>query len=134
VLDFDVDLTSAAPIQTTADAPPYTLTWAAVTTDVNGAEFDDLLGDTLRITHLDVPDVASAEAVFLQLDIVADQMYFLDVYGDESVPDLSSAVSLPDGSPFPGFTSDGVWLVGIECTDISCFSPAPLLLAVVEAE
>jgi len=131
-LDFDPDL-GAAPIVTVAGAETWSLDWSAVLNDVNGSPFDPEKGDTLRIAHLPVADAAAAEAALLQLDLVASEMYFLDVYGMRTVPDLSAATTV-EGTPFPGFTTDGVWLVSIECTALVCFSPAPMLLAVVQVQ
>ncbi len=133
-LTFDADLTTSAAIVTVADADAYALNWTGVNTDVHGATFDALKADTLRIAHLPVETVAEAEALFLQLDIAATETYYLTVFGVESVPDLSAAREISDATPFPGFTSDGIWLLSFECTDLSCFSPAPLLLAVVEVQ
>jgi hypothetical protein len=133
ILDFDADLSTAPVVTTVAGTPPYALNWATLSEDVHGTEFDDLYADTLRISHLDVPDVAAAEEVFLQLDIAADEMYVAESYGVRSIPDLSVAESF-DGEPFPGFTADGIWILTFECTDLSCFSPAPMFVAVVVAE
>ncbi len=131
-LDFDPDL-GAEPIRTVSGADAWSLDWSAVTVDVNGAPYDPLRGGTLRISHLPVADVESAEDALLQLDLVATEMYFADVFGLRAIEDLSAAQT-NDGTSFSGFTTDGVWLVSIECTQLACFSPAPLLLAVVEVQ
>jgi hypothetical protein len=131
-LTFDPDL-GAPPLRTVADAAAWSLDWSELTVDVNGAPYDPLLGDTLRIAHVAQSDPADVEADLLRLDLVADGTWFLEVFGLRTVEDLSAATAL-DGSPFPGFTADGTWLVGLECTQLSCFSPAPLALAVVEVE
>ncbi len=135
LLVAEIDLSSAPAIPTVADASPYALNWAALENDVNGVPFDEYLGDMLRISHLPVETAEEAEALLLQLDVAADQIYYLNVYASLSVPNLVKAVATCDGlAPFPGFTTDGIWLVGIECTSEECFSPAPLALAVVEVE
>jgi hypothetical protein len=48
----------------------------------------------------------------------------VDAYGLSSAA-LSDCTDA-DGAPFPGFSSDGTWLVGLSC--LACSSPAPLLL------
>jgi hypothetical protein len=137
-LDFSVDLQSLAPVQVDPECTDYTLDWSGVTTDVNGADFNDLLADTLRIAHFQ-GDITDVESQFLELDLAADETYFLTVFGQTSAPSDTNPKTLldaqsPDGSAsFGGFTSDGVWLVDLECTQQSCFSPAPLLLTTVEA-
>jgi hypothetical protein len=132
-LAFSADLSTATALRVPADSPPYSLDWSDVTTDVNGKPYDKLLGDTLRIAHttLESPEALAAE--FLRLDEVSDQTYYANVYGLLSLDDLSSAAAV-DGTAFPGFTTGGTWVIGVECTQLSCFSPAPLILAVVEVE
>jgi len=131
-ITFEANL-SDTPVVAPADAEAYGLNWTAVNTDVNGAEFDELLADTLRIAHLSESSEDDVQAVFLSLDIAADETYFLDIFADRSVDDLAAATAI-DGTPFPGFTADGTWILSFECTDSSCFSPAPLFLTVVEVE
>lgn len=135
-LDFDADLHSAAPLKTSASFDSYTLDWSGVTQDVNGREWDDEKANRLLIGKVDATDIADVEDVFLRVDSEASELYRL--YDDESGVLLVSGETSADlmlatddaGNPFPGFTTDGIWLVGVECT--SCTSPAPLLLSVVE--
>jgi hypothetical protein len=131
-LDFAPDL-RAPPLCAAADAPPYGLNWASVTTDVFGKPYDAILGTQLRISHFAAGDLADVEDQLLQLDLAAEDTWYGDVFSTTAVDDLSIAATL-DGAPFPGFTADGTWLVDIACVDISCFSPAPLILAVVDVE
>jgi len=81
--------------------------------------------------------VAQVEEVFLRVDTEADELYYLSsldgtpVVQGETDADLMLATDA-DGNPFPGFTTDGIWLLGIEC--LSCLSPAPLALSIVEVQ
>ena len=133
----DADLHSAPPLRTQAGLDSYTLDWSAATTDVNGDIYDLFKGDRLIIGKVATDDISVVEQGFLQLDVEADELYYLEqvdgvdlVYAQTSA-DLMLATSR-DGTPFGGFTTDGIWLVGVEC--LSCTSPAPLLLSVVEVE
>ncbi len=131
-LTFEPDLTQPV-VCAAANSPPYSLDWSGVQTDVNGAPFDDLTATSLRISHLPSADLAEVAGQLLQLDLIADQTYYADVYATRRLEDLSTAVTL-DGQAFPGFSSSGTWLVDFSCTLLECFSPAPVLLVVVQAD
>lgn len=126
-LTFEADLHSAPALQVAAGEVPW-VDWSGVSTDVNGAPYDPLLGDRLVIGKVPVATVEEAEDVFLRLDEEAEMLYFINVYG-KTAADLSTATSA-DGAKFDGFTTDGIWFVGVEC--LTCTSPAPLILTVVE--
>jgi hypothetical protein len=122
----------AEPIVTTAGKAPYDLTWSSVTTDVYGNDFDPIEGDELLLARYDL-SIAEIEENFTQLDTVPDfakELYRMDVLGVTSA-DLSKAVDA-DGNAFAGFTTEGIWLIGIVCK--TCANPAPLLLSVVEVQ
>jgi hypothetical protein len=121
------DLQSQPALQTVADAGPYTLDWSGMENDVFGQPFDNLVADTLVI--LNYPGtVEDVENDFLLVDYHADAQYTLDVYGAESAQ-LEEAVT-PEGDPFPGFTSEGTWLIGL--INSKSLSPLPLVMTVVE--
>lgn len=126
-LIFDADLQSAPPLQVADGEIPW-LDWSGVTHDVNGAPFDPMKGDRLIIGKVPVETIEEAEAIFLRLDEEAEALYYLDVY---AVTNADLGLARTDaGEAFGGFTTDGIWFVGVEC--LSCTSPAPLILAVVE--
>lgn len=122
VLNFDATLGEA--LETGEDLT-YTLDWSEVTLQAGGTPFDPLEADRLFLGHVSMESDADIEANFVQLLEVADQVYQLGVYGETSA-DLALATD-DDGVAFPGFTTGGSWIVGIECT--TCTSPAPVLLA-----
>lgn len=137
VLTADADLTGPKPLRTSASFDSYTLDWSGVTKDVYGQDFDDELGNRVLIGKVDLPSVSDVEEIFLRVDTEASELYRLNevdglpvVFGETSA-DLMLATD-DAGNAFGGFTTDGIWLVGIECT--TCTSPAPLLLSVVEVE
>jgi hypothetical protein len=118
-----------AALHTVADERPYTLDWSGMTEDVFGNPFDNLVWNTLVLVNYG-GSVSDAEGDFLLLDHHADAVYRLDVYGKESAR-LEEA-SDADGNAFPGFTTDGTWLVGL--VDHASLSPVPLVMTVVEVE
>ncbi len=140
-LTFTADLHTPAAICTVAGASPYSLDWSAVTTNALGEPYEILDGDLLRIIHLPQEEIAEVEAVFLALDLAATETYYgyqsigagANPYGYLELDDLGGAETV-DGTKFAGFTTDGTWLVDIECSALGCFSPAPLLLAVVDVK
>lgn len=103
----------------------YTLDWSSVTTDGAGNAFDPSRADRLFIGHTSESTDAEIEDSFLSLLDDADAVYREDVYAQTSA-ELGAATD-EEGTAFPGFTADGAWLIGLECTD--CTSPAPLALA-----
>ena len=124
---MSVDLARATPLETGSALEAYTADWAAVTTTGSGAPFDDELADRLIILHLD-QDLAGVESDFVRLASGADALWRLDVYAQTSA-DLMQATSSA-GAAFPGFSTTGTWLLGVECT--SCTNPVPTLLARVD--
>lgn len=128
-LDFTADLRSA-PTQTAPAGETGTLDWSGLTMDATGREVDPELLDRVLIGRVDVETVEEVEAVFVRLEEESAEIYRMDAYGISSA-DLADATSA-DGTPFGGFTTDGVWLVGLECLD--CTSPAPVALTVIEVE
>jgi hypothetical protein len=131
----DADLSTAKVLTTSPGLDSYTLDWLGATLDVNGEPYDSFKGDRLIIGKIAVDNVAAVEDIFLQVDAVADELYYLQQIDGEEViyaqtdADLMLATDLA-GNAFSGFTTDGIWLVGIEC--LLCTSPAPLLMSVVE--
>ena len=133
-LTFDVDLATAPALQTVAGLPEYTLDWSAATTDVFGRPLDLNLVTRLIVGKVATDNLGDVEADFLQLYELADELYTLDVNG-LTFANLNQAVLQADGATaFSGFSTDGTWVVGIECTRQECTNPAPLLLAVVEVQ
>jgi hypothetical protein len=126
-LDFQVDLHSADTLPT-APGLTYTLDWSAVTRDSFGNELNPASVDRLLVGNAPGATLEEAEAGFLQYFDQSDDIYRLEVFGTTS-SSLDGAVDL-DGDTFPGFTDDGIWLVGLE--SLASTSPAPLVMGVVE--
>lgn len=140
VLTLDPDLVSLVS-PSTCEGLTYTVDWTGLVNDANGNPFDERSGDRMIIGKVNRDTVEEVEDVFLTLFEEASELYYLDVYGlryaelngdvsrvgDDGLPVVPRAL---DGTPFPGFTKDGIWLIGIEC--LTCTSPTPLFLTVVD--
>ncbi|MFT4626032.1 MAG: hypothetical protein ACI8PZ_004703 [Myxococcota bacterium] len=142
VLGFTPDMSSLDTVSVCAEEGKQTFDWEDVTVDTSGAEWSVRKADKLLIGKID-GTVKDAEREFLQLDEMAAELYTMSVYGQtfaKLVEDKSTDQVNQDGEPiwpvdldgntFDGFTEDGTWLLGIECS--TCTSPAPLFLTVVE--
>jgi hypothetical protein len=142
ILGLDPNMSDLTPASVCAADTKQTFDWSAVTVDTSDHEWDVRAADKLLIGKLS-GGVKDAEADFLQLDELAEELYTMNVYGqtfaklvdDGSTDqiDQEGNVIWPidlNGDSFTGFTEDGTWLMGIECS--TCTSPAPLFLTVLE--
>lgn len=127
-LSFEVDLHSAPPLEVLAGQDSYTFDWSQATTEAAGQAFDTAVADRLMIGRVD-GSVTDVEANILTVLDSAPEIYRMEVRG-ETYADLMEATERSSGASFAGFTTEGTWLIGIECT--TCTSPTPLLLSVVE--
>lgn len=127
-LSFEVDLHSAPPLASLSGQSSYTFDWSQATVEASGQPFDTAKADRLLIGHV-AGAVSDVEASILTVLDSADELYRMEVRGETSA-DLTLATEKTSGAAFTGFTTDGTWLIGIECT--TCTSPTPLILSVVE--
>ncbi|HHO52429.1 MAG TPA: hypothetical protein ENK18_16560 [Deltaproteobacteria bacterium] len=127
-LDVTVDLSSAPSLIAPAGKPDVLMDWSGLTTDVHGNPWDSLLADQLLVARFDVASPADIEEIFLRLDSEAAELYRGNVFG---VTEAELATAVDDsGNTFPGFSDQGVWLVGIGCS--TCFNPVPMVIFTVE--
>lgn len=128
-LDFDADLQSLDAFTFDEEPATYTADWSALETHANGNEIDLDLLDQLMIARYDGMSLADIEADFIDVELIASEIFTADVYGLTST-DLSVAVSSTTGEAFSGFGADSLWLVALRCT--ACTNPAPPFLTVVQ--
>ena len=131
-LTFDADLQSGQRLVSAEGLEAYELDWSEATTDVFGRPLDLGLVTRVIVGKVGTDDIGQVEADFLQLYELADELYVLSVNGDESADLLEATLEGDDSTSFAGFTADGTWVVGVECTRQECTNPAPLLMAVVD--
>jgi hypothetical protein len=121
------------PLATDEGHEVYTLAWSDLETDAYGKPSDPGRTDEVFVGRFDQVDEADDLAgQVLELQAAADGWW---TWTPPPKAPVGAAV-LSDatdgaGERFPGFTADTRWLVGGRCT--TCFGPAPLWLAEVEA-
>ena len=126
VLDHTVDLDALRPAPVLAEGP-WEADWSELTTNGSGVEFFPQ-----RVSRVDVGryagDLAQLEAEFLDLELVAEELYSMDHPGGTEA-DLSELVD-EQGRAFEGFQGEGTWLLALRCG--TCSNPAPLFLTVLD--
>jgi len=126
-LDFTADLTSGDPIELSAGGSSWMVDWGDVT--VNG------LGNPIALSNIDRlllgyyadMSVADVEDSFLDLEIVATELYEMELFNtfEADLAETSGA----DGD-FGGFDqTGGTWVLALMCT--TCSNPAPLFATVI---
>ena len=126
-LDFSADLSSLETIAPKAGGSSWVVDWGGLT--VTGLSNPITLSkvDRLMVGHYASLSVGDLEADFLDLELIADELYYLDVAGEL---DADLALATGDDGDFTGFTDGGTWVLALMCS--SCSNPAPLFLTVVE--
>lgn len=126
-LDFAADLTSSDAIELPAGGSSWVVDWGDVT--VNG------LGNPIALANIDRlllgyyagMSVADVEDSFLDLELVATELYYMDLFNTFEA-DLADATG--DDGDFDGFDPvDGTWVLALMCT--TCSNPAPLYATVI---
>jgi hypothetical protein len=127
---FIPELVDLDPLGAPAKASQLRVDWSGLSVDAMGNVLDPLQADRMALLHLDADSLSSIEEDFQGHIRDAKAIYRSDVRGqtEGSLADCQSS----DGESFGGFSSDGIWLLGLECS--TCTSPIPLVLTVIEIE
>jgi hypothetical protein len=131
-LTYSANLHSLHPTGVPAGTAALTLDWSQIQTNALGNSFGNSPGyPTTAITSAVVghysQSLSELETQFLSLDTIAQDYYTATIrYGN-----TLDFTTLTDsaGNPFTGVTSDGTWLVGLQCGN--CQNPAPWYLTVL---
>jgi len=126
---FVPDMLTLDHVSTVAGHDNYVLNWSALTTDVLGNDIDSATADRLFIARTS-SDLVALQQSLLALEAEAEEFYRMNV-GNQTATDLMLAED-KNGTVFGGFTDQGLWLVGLECS--TCMYPAPLFVTVVDVE
>jgi len=126
VLDFNASLQDLSQTQMPTDGP-FVVDWSALTTDGIGAPLSLSTIDSVMLAYYAGKTPADLQSTFLDLELIADDMYTMDLPGGTAA-DLALATNA-GGTTFPGFTGDGTWLFALRCS--RCYNPAPVFLTVV---
>lgn len=123
VLDFSVTIDGSMAFP--AGSSDVEVDWSTLTVDGLGNEFDHGGIDQIMISQYAELSIEALEADFLDLELIADQLYTADLSGVTSVN-----ASALDG--FEGIDDEGVWILALRCS--TCTHPAPPYLTVLEAD
>lgn len=126
LLDHTVDLEALTPLPIPRTGP-WLLDWRSLTVTGHGSPLDPTKVTSVRVARFDAPDLATLEGRFLDLEALAAQSW--SVPHPAGSTDRLDALVDADGVPFPGFDTDGIWLLALQCD--SCPVPAPLALTVL---
>lgn len=127
VLDYEVDLESLAPVALPAGSAQVTVDWSGIATDARGDPFVASDVDQLTVGRYEGLTPAGLEAVFLDLDLIADASWTMGVSGASRA---SLGALEGDSGPFPGVDGDSTWVLALRCS--TCTNPAPPFLALLE--
>jgi hypothetical protein len=126
-LEYTVDLDALTPTQVPAATGAITVDWSGMTVNALGNEFQ-----TTDITRVMLgrytETVAELEASFLDLELIAEDLYRVDVPSGTSI-DLSGAMT-EAGQAFAGIDANSTWVLTLICGD--CNNPAPWYLTVLK--
>jgi hypothetical protein len=126
-LTYAVDLQSLTPIKFPAGTNAVTVDWSDMETNALGRPFVERSIYEVMVAHYAMTP-AELEAQFLDLELIADQMWRGDVpAGDDlSLTELVDA----NGQPFTGIDGTGTWVLALICG--TCGNPAPWYLTRLE--
>ena len=128
VVDYDVNMEGLTKLELPAEGP-WEIDWSNVSISGNGQPVVPGKLDEVLVGHY-TQTPAEIQAQFTDLEPLASELYKLELTGgtDANLAGLADA----DGNPFPGFTTDGTWVLGLRCT--SCTNPAPIFLTVIDVK
>jgi hypothetical protein len=126
-LEYTVDLDALMPTQIPASTGAVTIDWSGMTVNALGNEFKPT--DITRVMLGRYTEtVAELEASFLDLELIAEDLYRADVPSGTSI-DLSTAMT-DAGQAFAGIDANSTWVLTLICGD--CNNPAPWYLTVLK--
>jgi hypothetical protein len=128
-LDFLADVASSETAALPSEAEELWVDWGDLTVTGLGNPINLAKIDGLMLGHYAELSVAELEESFLDLELIASELYTMDLGGTFSA-DLYQASG--DDGAFTGFTADGTWVLALTCS--TCSNPAPLFLTVVEPQ
>lgn len=130
LLDVSADLSSAAPVSISAQAP-WTVDWRNLSRDGQGNPIAFESIDSVLIGFYSGLTVAELESDILNLERNANALWELPLTGGRTA-ELGRARQRDNDTPFAGFTraEPGVWVMGLMCS--TCQNPAPVVLSVLE--
>ena len=127
-LDVTVDLQNVSRVSVPAVQSSWPVSWSDLTVDAQGYDLDLNRIDGVQIGNFGSMTPSDLETQFLDLELIAEQLYNLPIEAGSS-GDLSEAMD-SDGNAFTGFTEDDLWIVALRCS--RCSNPAPIFLTFID--
>jgi hypothetical protein len=127
MLQYTADLLSLHPTGVPAATAALTLDWGQLTTSALGRPFDPTQITSAIVGHY-TQTRQQLQEQFLDLETITTEFYRAATPSG-TVLDFTKLVKDGDGSPFPGVSADGTWLVGLICGN--CRNPAPWYMTIL---
>ena len=127
VLTYEVELEALTPLGVLADGP-WLLDWSGLTSTGQGNPFVATQVSEILLARYETVSLSDLEGDFLDIEPLADDRYTL-VHESGTSADLSRLTNARDGTAFPGFDEESLWLLALRCQH--CPSPAPVALTVL---
>lgn len=127
VADFDFNLSELTSLPVEADACSVNVDWSGIVYTAQGDFFKPSEIDTVMLARYSDKGAADLEAQFLDLELIADDLWIQSVSGDDA--SLEGLVTA-DGKAFEGFDTESTWVLALLCS--SCRNPAPLFLTLLD--
>lgn len=126
-LDYTVDLQSLQPTGLPAGRADMAIDWSGMTVNALGNDFVPTSIDEVLVARYSLTP-EQMEAQFLDLDLIADEMWRGEVSSGTSL--ALSSLKNADGEAFTGIDDNGTWIVALRCG--GCANPAPWYLSTLE--
>ena len=126
-LTWNANIHSLVPTGIPAGQAGITVDWTdSIKTNAMGGTFDPTMILRVLVGHY-TEDVAQLEKKFLDIELIATELYRGDVPIGTSI-DLSTLTD-KDGKTFPGINNTGTWMLALQCG--VCHNPAPWYLTLL---
>ena len=127
---YAADLSSIPPTTVLAGSAELALDTTQLSKDAQGEELVRVQLTEVRISHFDETPAYEQviESQIFDLDRTATTTYRgpVNLRGDTSLAELTT----DDDQPFEGITNEGIWVLGLYCTD--CWDPIPRYMTILE--
>ena len=130
ILTFEADITNPTPVSVPISDPSVVVDWSNMTKDGFGNAVVFKTIDSLLLGHYDMT-LAELQTRLRDMESIATSIYKITIpkgSGAKSA-ELSTALEETSNEKFPGFTTDGVWALALECS--VCPVPAPVVVAIL---
>ena len=131
IIDYSADLRSLAPVQLPAGTANVVFDWSddeILTTTGKGQAFVPNKITDVMIAHYADKTPAELEQEFLDLEIVADDLYRVFLTAGQNVN--LSELENESGNTFQGIDDQGTWILALVCG--TCMNPAPWYVTILQ--